>query len=46
MTVAVEERQMELPIAVLLQLSAKDGSGHRTREGSRFPRVRGDSCRR
>jgi helix-turn-helix resolvase-like protein len=49
MTVAIEERpataerQMELPIAVLLQMSRERRHRASARVASRFPRVRGDS---
>ena len=43
MTVAVEEKQMELPIAVLLQMSRERRQRVSARVSSRFPRVRGDS---
>jgi hypothetical protein len=43
MSTAVEEKQMELPIAVLLQLVRENRQRASERVKSRFPRVRGDS---
>ena len=43
MKTAVEEKQMELPIAVLLQLVRENRQRASERVKSRFPRVRGDS---
>ena len=46
MTVALQEmkeKQMELPIAVLLQMSRERRQRASARVASRFPRVRGDS---
>jgi Helix-turn-helix domain of resolvase len=43
MTIAVEERQMELPIAVLLQIVREGRLRASERVRTRYPRVRGDS---
>jgi Helix-turn-helix domain of resolvase len=43
MTVTVEEKQMELPIAVLLQIVREGRLRASERVRTRFPRVRGDS---
>jgi hypothetical protein len=43
MTVAVEEKQMELPVAVLLKLVREERQRASERVKGRFPRVRGDS---